>query len=337
MSEESGTILCPYCGAQQARPADRCATCGGFFDSLSLLATQQSMGPWFVRDVQMPHRPGCSFDVLRREVERGKINANTVIRGPTTNQFWSLAHNVPGVAHLMGFCYACGAQGQDPNAGKCHTCGAKFIRPRGRDLLATDALKAVHRSRQVASSRPAIPPTPRPEHPLAAAAQPAAAPRRAYADAAVTAGESGPNPWVALLVVMNVVLAITVVVVVLIASGIMTPEGPAPAPNAPDSAPVSYERQTPVESPAPDASAPPADVETDEAPEAVPAWQVELGQARQQAADGDLEAALRRLQNLQNQFPPNQPPAELSQAIEQLELDIARRELRKTIEGDVSE
>jgi hypothetical protein len=117
-------VLCPYCG-ELSRDAARCEACRGNFDPLSRQATQNSMGPWFVRDPASPHRPGCSIEVVRALVRRGKVGAKTVLRGPTTNQFWSLARRAPGVANLLGVCHNCGGPaGEDDVA--CLSCGATF-------------------------------------------------------------------------------------------------------------------------------------------------------------------------------------------------------------------
>jgi len=134
VADSKKLILCPYCGNTQDAPEERCSTCGGFFDSLSLKVTQQHMGPWFVRDRHNPFRPGCTYEVLTREIEKGKIKPTTIIRGPTTRQFWSVARNVPGVAHLLGYCHACGAH-VSPGADNCPECGEVFYAPRQRDQL----------------------------------------------------------------------------------------------------------------------------------------------------------------------------------------------------------
>lgn len=130
-------ILCPYCGHAQHDPADRCTACGGFFDPLSRKVSQQHMGPWFIRDSKMPFRPGCSYDVIVKQVERGRIKPTTIMRGPTTRQYWSIARNVPGVAHLLGYCHECGHR-VDPKDAQCPKCRQPFNRPRYRDELGLD-------------------------------------------------------------------------------------------------------------------------------------------------------------------------------------------------------
>lgn len=126
-------ILCPYCGHAQFG-GERCQSCGGLFEPLSRRATQLAMGPWQIRDKSQPFRPGCCYDVLKTMAKAGKIKSTTVMRGPTTKQFWSIARNVPGVAHLVGYCHACGGH-VSPSDTKCGECGAIFEEPRERDAL----------------------------------------------------------------------------------------------------------------------------------------------------------------------------------------------------------
>lgn len=92
------------------------------------------MGPWSIRDQVNPFHPGCSYDTLRRLVARGRVRPDTVIRGPTTRQFWSFARNTPGVAHLLGACHAC-HEAVDPSAHRCPSCNASFIVPNDRQQL----------------------------------------------------------------------------------------------------------------------------------------------------------------------------------------------------------
>lgn len=104
--------VCAYCGFSQISEelSERCPVCNGLQDSLSRQATQNAMGPWFVRDEHHPFRPGCSYETLVRQIDKGKVTEQSIIRGPTTNQFWQLATRVPSVAHLLGVCYSCGSR-----------------------------------------------------------------------------------------------------------------------------------------------------------------------------------------------------------------------------------
>ena len=117
-------IICPYCGDTQP-PGDACRACGGLFEQLSRQATHNQMGPWFVRDEKRPFQPGCSYETLVKLIQRGQVTKYSILRGPTTRQFWTVARHVPGVAHLLGYCHACDAQ-VDPGDHGCHACGVAF-------------------------------------------------------------------------------------------------------------------------------------------------------------------------------------------------------------------
>lgn len=141
-------VLCPYCGhTQKQRPGEpvradgrvvgqRCDTCGGLFEPLSRKATQIAMGPWYLRDKRNPFRPGCSFDVVEKLIKLGQIGPTTVMRGPTTRQFWSIARNIAGVSHRLGFCHACGAKfDPDDEPTHCPICEVEFKTPKHRNEL----------------------------------------------------------------------------------------------------------------------------------------------------------------------------------------------------------
>jgi len=127
------SVLCPFCGSVTPG-ADRCAGCGGRFDPLSRQATQNHMGPWFVRDEGSPHRPGCTYETVLRMVDGGQIGLDSVIRGPSTRQFWMLARHAPGVSHRLGVCHNCRASVR-PDAFQCPECHAAFSIDRDRQHL----------------------------------------------------------------------------------------------------------------------------------------------------------------------------------------------------------
>lgn len=126
-------VLCPYCGSTTAQTG-RCTACGGRFDPLSRQATQNHMGPWSIRDERNPHRPGCTYDTLCRLIDSGTITPDTVLRGPTTRQFWTLARHTPGVAHRLGFCHNCRTP-VTKDAFQCPACQAPFGVDRDRQHL----------------------------------------------------------------------------------------------------------------------------------------------------------------------------------------------------------
>jgi hypothetical protein len=117
-------VLCPYCG-EVSTDARRCDLCRGFFDPLSRQATQNAMGPWFIRDDDSPFRPGCSIETLRDLIRRGKVTRDTIIRGPGTKQFWNFAGRTPSIANLLGLCHNCRAASK-PDDYSCKACGAVF-------------------------------------------------------------------------------------------------------------------------------------------------------------------------------------------------------------------
>lgn len=92
------------------------------------------MGPWYVRDDQQPHKPGCSYDTLCKLCEQGKVTTESVLRGPTTGQFWMLARRVPGIAHRLGVCHSCQAPAKADEYA-CRGCGALFAGERDRQHL----------------------------------------------------------------------------------------------------------------------------------------------------------------------------------------------------------
>ncbi len=124
--------LCPYCGhghelaPGKPRPL-QCEACKGRFEPLSRQATQNAMGPWQVRDETQPFRPPCSYETIVKLAQRGKIGPTTIVRGPTTRQFWSYARDTPGVAAVLGFCHSCHTPigAEDAN---CPSCDA-VLRP----------------------------------------------------------------------------------------------------------------------------------------------------------------------------------------------------------------
>lgn len=125
--------ICPYCGDISASDV-RCDKCNGPLDALSRQATQNDMGPWFIRDESQPFKPGCSYGRIREMTVKGRIGPATVLRGPSTRQFWMPARRVPGVANLLGVCHSC----QQPVRGEdaaCPHCHADFRTTQDRQML----------------------------------------------------------------------------------------------------------------------------------------------------------------------------------------------------------
>lgn len=127
------SVVCPYCG-ELTEDRGRCGECHGRFDPLSRQATQNQMGPWAFRDDRQPHRPGCSYETMVALVKQGKIREDTVVRGPSTHQFWTLARQTPGVSQLLGVCHSCQSPVK-PEAFSCPSCFVAFSTDRDRQHL----------------------------------------------------------------------------------------------------------------------------------------------------------------------------------------------------------
>ncbi len=132
-------VLCPYCGLVQGG-TDRCNGCRGLFEPLSRQATQNAMGAWQIRDDRRPFQPGCSWETLRGMVARGRIRPDTVLRGPTTRQFWTFARDTPGIAVLLGICHACHTSVKTDES-NCSACGVELQPRHDRQFLGLSPLQ----------------------------------------------------------------------------------------------------------------------------------------------------------------------------------------------------
>lgn len=141
VKSEAAAALCPYCGSITPTGA-RCAHCRGLLDPLSRQATTNTMGPWFIRDESQPFRPGCSYQTLVSLVQRGKVLRTTIMRGPSTRQFWTFAGKTPGVAHLLGVCHSCQEVASSEDFA-CNNCGAVFTAEEDRQRLGIGPLMEV--------------------------------------------------------------------------------------------------------------------------------------------------------------------------------------------------
>jgi len=127
------SLVCPYCGTITP-DTGRCSACNGRFNPLSRQATQNQMGPWSIRDDRLPFRPGCTYETIARLIDQGKISTETILRGPSTRQFWTLARHAPGIANLLGMCHSCQMEVK-PDAFACPSCHAPFTTERDRQHL----------------------------------------------------------------------------------------------------------------------------------------------------------------------------------------------------------
>lgn len=121
------------------------------------------MGPWQIRLESNPFTPGVSFEKLAEMIAKGRIRRDTVIRGPSTNQFWAFACDTPGVAALLGECHAC-HNPVKPDEYMCGRCFAALGVSTDRQhlgLAPTQSLGAVG-GRTPTTSRPEQPTAPVP-------------------------------------------------------------------------------------------------------------------------------------------------------------------------------
>lgn len=156
---------CPYCGhPTDDSQAGRCASCNGLFEPLSRKATQLAMGPWYIRDENRPFMPGFSEAILRQQVASGRIKPSTIVRGPTTNQFWVYASSAPGLSRLLGRCHACSAS-VTQDAMTCGSCNADLSLPDEVDRLGLSYVEPAERAavqQEIETQRTAPPPRPKP-------------------------------------------------------------------------------------------------------------------------------------------------------------------------------
>ena len=124
--------MCVICGHNKTG-ADECPECESIFAPADE-ATRITLGGWFVHGKADAFKPGISYEQLRKEVELAKVTGRTIVRGPTTEQFWKLAKNTQGVAHLLGSCHACGEK-VAATAENCPACRASFAVPGDPDWV----------------------------------------------------------------------------------------------------------------------------------------------------------------------------------------------------------
>jgi hypothetical protein len=134
-------MICPYCGHVQEAAA-RCVACHVQVDFLTRQSTQNDMGPWFVRDPGRPHFPGCSYETMGKLVSMGVITKHSIVRGPSTQQFWVAARRAPGIAHLLGYCPECDGK-VSPRDVRCLSCRTTFGAWLDRDRLGLDQIRGL--------------------------------------------------------------------------------------------------------------------------------------------------------------------------------------------------
>src|SRR5688500_4994066 len=100
--------VCPFCGAQRETDVGACSNCSLEDSPTTRTATRSKLGPWYVLQSRNPSAPGMNFATLMLLVQKGRVTARSVVRGPTTAQFWRHAARVKGVSREFGLCWSCG-------------------------------------------------------------------------------------------------------------------------------------------------------------------------------------------------------------------------------------
>jgi hypothetical protein len=102
------------------------------------------MGAWFVRDSKRPHFVGYSYDTLVAAIRTGEVGRDSIVRGPSTRQFWTVARRAAGLAHLFGRCHAChGPVTQEKP--ECADCGAGRLDWQDRNYLGLPPIETIAR------------------------------------------------------------------------------------------------------------------------------------------------------------------------------------------------
>ncbi len=150
-----GVHVCPFCGASRGDPADACPKCTMRDTPATRAATAERLGPWFVLQTRSPSAPGMRLDTLRLLAKKGHVTRRSVLRGPTTGQFWTFAERARGVAREFGLCHACGADVR-PTADRCPRCNEDQRPPADPEALLAGPPPAN------GAARPAVKPIPKP-------------------------------------------------------------------------------------------------------------------------------------------------------------------------------
>ncbi len=143
--------VCPFCGLIK-EDAQACPRCTMQDTPATRQATAARIGPWYVLQTRNPSAPGMKFATLAALVERGQVTAKSVVRGPTTGQFWKLAGQVKGLSRQFGLCYSCGGQ-VEKNDNLCPHCRRLQEPPINPDVLLETAAETPRPAGEPAAPR----------------------------------------------------------------------------------------------------------------------------------------------------------------------------------------
>ena len=105
----AGRFVCPFCGIIKDQAEAACPRCTMENSSATRQATKSRIGPWYVLQTRNPAAPGMKFDTLMTFIRKGRVRPRSVVRGPSTHQFWRFAAQVKGLSREFGVCYSCGS------------------------------------------------------------------------------------------------------------------------------------------------------------------------------------------------------------------------------------
>jgi len=181
-------IPCVYCGQVIGRSEERCPHCKTSFSLAVRRASREVMGDWFYLDSRNPSGRGITFETLIKMIEKGRIKADSIVRGPTTHQDWLYAAEAPRLAKYLGMCPHCFAEAK-PEDTYCTRCQLNMNTRAGEPrpgVPADLAREPFHRAAHEMEQQLAQPAEP------AAPAPPSFAPKP---EPAATAGPAeGPKP-----------------------------------------------------------------------------------------------------------------------------------------------
>lgn len=129
-----GRHVCPFCGTQRETDVGACTQCSLEDTPTTRSATRSKLGPWYVLQSRNPSAPGMNFATLMALVQKGRVTARSVLRGPTTGQFWRHAAKVKGVSREFLLCWNCGGD-VAKNARACPNCKRLQEPPLNPDVL----------------------------------------------------------------------------------------------------------------------------------------------------------------------------------------------------------
>lgn len=112
---------CVYCGQVIERSSGRCPHCRTSFSLAVRQASRETVGDWYYLDPRNPSGRGVMFETLIKMIEKGRLKADSIVRGPTTHHDWTYAAETPRLAKYLDMCPHCFAEAK-PEETFCTSC-----------------------------------------------------------------------------------------------------------------------------------------------------------------------------------------------------------------------